>query len=250
MDVVVLRYLRDQIVELFYFLWSVVPFVSITPSHDFICIFNFLLGEINIRLILVPVKNKHFKWIQATILSKQAEYQISDDKLKQLKESFINHYVSLTREECLIEKEALLRHLSDEKERINTSYSKIVAYTTIALVIVPFLMNWYHHISLKKVGILIILLSYSVINAFAWIFQAIRVRGLYQSRFSDLKKSGDKQQEYIWQIYYDWQQYKRKADLFVSFVGYTEQWIFIVMVLMAIYYFYIREQFTGWVLKK
>ena len=72
----------------------------------------------------------------------------------------------------------------------------------------------------------------------AWIFQALRVRGFYQSRFSDLKKSNDKQQEYLWQIYYDWQQYKRKADMFVSFVAYTEKWIQIVIGLSVVNYFY------------
>lgn len=69
-----------------------------------------------------------------------------------------------------------------------------------------------------------------------WIFQAMCVRGLYQSRFSDLKKSKDKKHEYTWQIYYDWQQYKRKADMFVSFAGYTEYWIIIVIVLVIIHY--------------
>ena len=234
MDKQMLKVLKDQIKETLLFLWSILPLFSITPSHDYISLFNFLLGETNLRFILFQICPYHFKWVNVSLFSRLPSFELSDEKIEELKRNYINHYISLNDNDRLIEKEALLRHLNDEKERINTSFTKIIAYSAIILVFAPSLVG--RHIHLKGMSLIKILLGYSAINAGAWIFHAMRVRGLYQSRFSDLKMSKDKQQEYTWQIYYDWQQYKRKADMFVSFVGYTEHWILIAIVLVALQY--------------
>lgn len=55
------------------------------------------------------------------------------------------------------------------------------------------------------------------------------------SSFKDLKESTDKAKEQNWQIYYDWQQTRRKADMFVSFVMYTKRWIIAVILLTVIF---------------
>lgn len=76
---------------------------------------------------------------------------------------------------------------------------------------------------------------YRNINLYAWIFQAINVRGFMASTFGDLKKSTEKQKEQTWQIYYDWQQSKRKADMYVSFVLNIKIWIITVIILTIIF---------------
>lgn len=50
-----------------------------------------------------------------------------------------------------------------------------------------------------------------------------------------MKKSTEKQKEQTWQIYYDWQQSKRKADMYVSFVMNTKIWIITVIILTIIF---------------
>ena len=55
------------------------------------------------------------------------------------------------------------------------------------------------------------------------------------SSFKDLKESDEKAKERNWQIYFDWQHTKRKADMFVSFVIYTKHWIIAVIVLTVIF---------------
>lgn len=234
MDKQTLKILKDQIKEVLLLLWSILPLFSVTPSHDYISLINILLGEINIRFILFPIHSHRFKWIHVRIFSRLPAFMLSDEKTEELKRNYRDHYAALNDQDRQIEKQALLRHLNDEKERINTSFTKITAYSAIFLVFISFLIG--RHIHLKDISIMKVIIAYSAINAGMWIFQAMCVRGLYQSRFSDLKKSKDKEQEYTWQIYYDWQQYKRKADMFVSFVGYTEYWIIIVIVLVIIHY--------------
>ena len=55
------------------------------------------------------------------------------------------------------------------------------------------------------------------------------------SSFKDLKESENKTKEQNWQIYYDWQQMRRKADMYVSFVKYIKVWIISVIILMLIF---------------
>lgn len=234
MDKQTLKILKDQIKEALLLLWTILPLFSIAPSHDYISLINILLGEINIRFILFPIHSHRFKWINVRIFSRLPVFTLTDEKKEELKKNYKDHYAALNDQDRQIEKEALLRHLNDEKERINTSFTKITAYSAIFLVFISLLIG--RHIHLKDISIMKVIIAYSAINAGTWIFQAMCVRGLYQSRFSDLKKSKDKQQEYTCQIYYDWQQYKRKADMFVSFVGYTEYWTIIVIVLVIIHY--------------
>lgn len=51
------------------------------------------------------------------------------------------------------------------------------------------------------------------------------------STFGDLKSCPNKKREQNWQIYYDWQQSRRKADMYVSFVMHTKIWIITVILL-------------------
>lgn len=119
------------------------------------------------------------------------------------------------------------------------SYNKINAFTTIIVAVIPIaiaLVNWDTIFSLNLFGIFIFIwLIYANINLYAWIFQAINVRGFMASTFGDLKKSTEKQKEQTWQIYYDWQQSKRKADMYVSFVLNIKIWIITVIILTIIF---------------
>lgn len=166
-------------------------------------------------------------------------FGLTKEKEKELKENYQKHYESLRKDERDIEKEALLRQLSNQQSRIDTSYNKINAFTTIIVAIIPIAVTFIDRetiLSLNIFGkIIFTLLIYANVNLCAWIFQAINVRGYMTSSFKDLKESKNKEKEQVWQIYYDWQQAKRKADMFVSFVIYTKIWIIAVIVLTIIF---------------
>ena len=68
-------------------------------------------------------------------------FRLSDQKEKRLKSNFEDHYQGLTEKERLIEKEELLRHLSDQQSRVETSYNKINAFTAIILAVIPIVVS-------------------------------------------------------------------------------------------------------------
>ena len=173
-------------------------------------------------------------------LSDMGAFDITDEKANQLETDYKNHYDLLTDEiDKEIEKESLLRHLSDEQSRVDISYNKMNAFTTIIVAVIPIaiaLVNWDIIFSLNLLEIFIFIwLIYANLNLCAWIFQAINVRGFKASSFGDLKNNSNKRREQNWQIYYDWQQSRRKADMYVSFVMHTKIWIVTVIILTIIF---------------
>ena len=65
-------------------------------------------------------------------LSDMGAFDITDEKANQLETDYKDHYDLLTDEiDKEIEKESLLRHLSDEQSRVDISYNKMNAFTTI-----------------------------------------------------------------------------------------------------------------------
>ena len=62
------------------------------------------------------------------------------------------------------------------------------------------------------------------------------LEGLKKSAFRDLKNSKEKSKEQNWQIYFDWQQIMKKADMYVSFVMYIKTWVLIVIFVSIIFF--------------
>lgn len=235
-------------------IWAYLPVFALTddlgfltPNPDggrhkfYFSVISIFFGEKKFQFMSFPIKqqNKKIVLFRVIQLSKMEAFALSEEKENELRTNYKTHYESLQDEDQNIEKEALLRHLSDQQSRIETSYNKINAFTTIIVAVIPIAITFIDRetiISLNILGkIIFILLVYAIVNLCAWIFQATNVRGFMRSSFNDLKVSNNKPEEQNWQIYYDWQQARRNADMFVSFVKYTKGWIIAVIILTVIF---------------
>ena len=241
--------------NLFLFIWAYTPVFALTDDLGFLTankgdeeheyyfsIISILFGEKKIQFFSFPIKQPEKKMILFRVkqLSDMGAFDITDEKANQLETDYKDHYDLLTDEiDKEIEKESLLRHLSDEQSRVDISYNKMNAFTTIIVAVIPIavaLVNWDTIFSLNLLEIFIFIwLIYANVNLCAWIFQAINVRGFKASSFGDLKNNSNKRREQNWQIYYDWQQSRRKADMYVSFVMNTKIWIITVIILTIIF---------------
>lgn len=237
------------------FIWAYIPFLALTDDLGFLTanhngtqheyylsLISLLFGEKKLQFFSIPIKQpgKRIVWFRIKRLSDMDAFNLTNTKANQLESDYKNHYDSLTEDvDKDIEKEALLRHLSDEQSRVDISYNKMNAFTTIIVAVIPIaiaLVNWDTIFSLNLFGIVIFIwLIYAIINLCAWIFQVINVRGFLASTFGDLKSSPNKKKEQNWQIYYDWQQSRRKADMYVSFVMHTKIWIITVILLTIVF---------------
>lgn len=235
-------------------IWAYLPVFALTDDLGFLTanlgsqqhkyyfsLISVLFGEKKYQFISIPIKQSGEKVVLFRVkqLSKMDAFALSEEKENELKANYKEHYDSLSENERTIEKEALFRQLSDQQSRIDTSYNKINAFTTIIVAIIPLAVTFVDRemlVALNTLGkIIFILLIYANVNMCAWIFQAINVRGYMTSSFKDLKESTDKAKEQNWQIYYDWQQTRRKADMFVSFVIHMKYWIAAVILLTVIF---------------
>lgn len=235
-------------------IWAYLPVFAVTDDLGFLTpnpgstqhkyyfsLISILFGEKKFQFVSFPIKQPNEKIVLFRVqqLSKMEAFVLSETKENELKRNYKTHYESLSDEDQNIEKEALLRHLSDQQSRIETSYDKINAFTTIIVAVIPIAITFIDRetiISLNVLGkVIFILLIYAVVNLCAWIFQSTNVRGFMRSSFSDLKVSNNKAEEQNWQIYYDWQQARRNADMFVSFVKYTKGWMIAVIILTVIF---------------
>lgn len=245
--------------KILFIIWAYSPVFALTDDYAFLVrsfeknvehkyyfsIISFLLGEKKIQLFSFPIgrKDNRIEVFRIIKLSKNLAFNISESDMEEKVNSYKNHLSSLKQNETDVEKESLLRHLSDEKERIQTSYNKINAFTSIILTVIPLAIAFIEMNSIVEGGfdswIFFGALIYGYVNLCAWIFQAAAVRSFSVSSFKDLKISENKEREYNCQIYYDWQQTKRKADMYVSFVKYTKNWIIVVIVLTVGFYMHI-----------
>lgn len=235
-------------------IWAYLPIFAVTddlgflaPSSDskkheyFFSLISILFGEKKFQFISFPIKQQNKKIILFRVkqLSKMERFELSEEKEKTKKWEYKEHYNSLRAKDQNIEKESLLRHLSDEQYRIDISYNKINAFTAIIVAIIPIAIAFIDRetlISLNIIGkVFFLLLVYAIVNLCAWIFQATNVRGFKRSSWEDLKKSINKAEKQYWQIYYDWQQTKRNADMYVSFVQYIKKWMVTVIILTVIF---------------
>ena len=237
--------------KLLFILWAYSPIFALTDDYAFLVrsfekesehkyyfsVISFLLGEKKIQFFCFPIvqKGSRFEMFRIIKLSENQAFNLSESEMEEKVKLYEKHLNSLKQNEIDIEKEALLRHLSDEEERIQTSYNKINAFTSIVLTVIPLVLAFIELDSIVAGGMVSCLcfgvLVYGYVNLCAWIFQVVAVRGFSVSSFKDLKISENKELEYNCQIYYDWQQTKRKADMYVSFVKYTRNWIVVVIIL-------------------
>lgn len=235
-------------------IWAHFPILALTDDEGFIMgrdlkrmklrfsLINILLGEVQIQFLsfLISGGQKKINWIRVVRMSEMVNFKISNEKIAELEQNYRDHYNSLDVIDAGIEKDALLRRLSDAKFRIDISYSKINVYTSITLVVVPIIIPFIDWSSVKDLsGLEIVVLSfliYAIINLCFWLFQSIRVRGFPTSTFKSLKESENKSQEQNWQIYFDWQQSNKKADMFVSFVSYIQEWIIGILILLLVFF--------------
>lgn len=243
------------ILNLILHVWAYFPVFALTDDLGFLTancgseqlhkyylsVISVLFGEKKIQFFSFPIKRQSGKFILFRIvrLSEMENFTLSDEKANQLENNYRKHCIELNDASLNIEKEALLRQLSDQKSRIETCYNKINAFTTIVVAIIPIAIAFFDRNMIKSMNtaniVVFVLLIYAIINLCAWLFQAINVRGFMASSFGDLKNSKEKVKEINWQIYYDWQQTRRKADMYVTFVMYIKKWIITVIVLTAIF---------------
>lgn len=243
-----------RIISILLGIWAYLPVFSLTDDLGFLTanlgseqhkyyfsLISILFGEKKYQFMSIPIKQpgENVVLFRVKQLSEMETFALTEEKENELKINYKEHYDSLSENERTIEKEALLQHLFAQQSRIDTSYNKINAFTTIIVAIIPLAVTFVDRemiFSLNVLGkVIFILLIYANVNLCAWIFQAINVRGYMTSSFKDLKESADKAKEQNWQIYYDWQQTRRKADMFVSFVMYTKRWIIAVILLTVIF---------------
>lgn len=260
------KYIKRRLMHV----WSLLPIFARTGKGGYfdigddhcLSLFNILLGEKNLQICSLAVKNKStdlahvddisnengfntycmniaVRQFNLTSLSKQEAFNLSKCKCDQLLNDYRRHLENTDAEDREIEKEELLRKLAYEQNRIDTSYSKINSFMTIFLTVIPLMtgfMNWDAVFNQKKwQWAIFLILMYAVLNLSGFLFQTLRVRGISLGSFLDIKQSENKKVEQLLWIYYDWQQIKRKADLFVSFVSYAQEWIVRVIILFFVY---------------
>ena len=135
------------------FIWAYIPFFALTDDLGFLTanpnaaqheyylsIISLLFGEKKLQFFSIPIKQpgKGIIWFRIKRLSDMDAFNLTNTKANQLESDYKNHYDSLTEDvDKDIEKEALLRHLSDEQSRVDISYNKMNAFTTIIVAVIP-----------------------------------------------------------------------------------------------------------------
>lgn len=216
---------------------------KIKDGHLRISIFNLLFGRFAIQICSWPIintENRKFQFVYKQRIDNQPDYSLTDEKLQQLKENYWKHMDSLANngDDLLIEREALRNQLQISESRIQGSISKTNIYMTIVLAVIPLLLtrvDW-KGLFYTKAHILfvVLLLGYSVLNLLLFIFEGLKVRGQFRSKFQDLKNSEKKAKQLNWSYYFDWQHSKRSADMLVSYTWNCQEWIIGILILSVI----------------
>lgn len=251
-----IRNICVSIVNLFFLIWSHSPIFPFTDDRNFpnytvrknnvdnkfrISLLSIYLGEICIYVITYSFSNHKFDFVKTFKISEFDEYNLDGDTEKKIEKEYKAHVDNLKRSDIILEKEELLRRLEDENRRIETSNFKFNFYTAIITVLFPVIslfemkINFLDNIYINSIKILLL---YVVINLYCIFIQNIKVRSVNRGCFNDIKLSHNKLREIAFQIYYDWQQKKRKADLTVTFICQIYDWIMIAICLgLAIFCF-------------
>lgn len=244
------------VLNLFLWMWSHCPFFSLTDDELFatlqwkrmkdkkvhyrFSLINLMFGDKILYIITYDFNEKKYNLFYVLRLENIEGILLSDTKIAELENNYRNHVSNLSENDMNIEKESLCYHIQNEEQRINTSMDKLNIYMTIILTILPLLLAI---IDIKKifklsfwglVGVFLIL--YSLINICIYIFHGIKVGGITKSSFKDLKlkNEDEKTKEILVQYYFDWQQLKYKAQLYVSFVLNLQEWVIAILVISSL----------------
>ena len=134
------------------FIWAYIPFFALTDDLGFLTAnknavkheyyfstISLLFGEKKIQFFSFPIRQSEKKivWYRVKSLSDVEAFNLTEEKASQLEAKYKKHYDSLSQYDKNIEKEELLRHLSDERSRMDISYNKMNAFTTIIVAVIP-----------------------------------------------------------------------------------------------------------------
>ena len=232
--------------------WAHLPLLALTDDYWFFAgpskennheyrfsLINLFFGELQLQLITLSLRRGCvcFRLWRTSRMSEMDRFSISETKMDSLLNEYGEHYRELTDDDKDIEKQALARKLGDSQARINSSIAKINIYTSIILVTIPLIvsLNDWRLIGNFSLFKKVMLLSevYAITNLCACIFQSLSVRKSVSSSFRDLKKAQNKSEELAKQLYFDWQNNNKKADMFVSFVSCIQEWVIATLVIFV-----------------
>lgn len=202
-----------------------------------ISVINIMLGDSILYLLTYDMKKKKFDFYTVLSLKDKGSILLTDENIDDIQERFKEHIKDLSDEDLAIEKEKLCYLIENENQRISSSVNKINIYATIILTVLPLMLaiiDLKVIITLHSTLILgIILMVYSLINICVYVFSAVKVQGISKSTFKDLRESQEKNKKIVVQYQYDWQQLRKKAQLFVSYVLNLQEWVNLIIVLMV-----------------
>ncbi|MEY8321910.1 hypothetical protein AAK894_12705 [Lachnospiraceae bacterium 46-61] len=242
-----------KIINIVFWFWSHFPLFCLSDDKNFatikyqrikegkcnlrISLLNVMFGDIVLYLITYDISLKKLAFAKILRLQDMDGIVLTDNNMDRMQRNFEQHIEELCQDDLVIEKEKLCYHIQNEEQRISSSVDKINIYATIILTVLPLVLAV---IDLKVIMTLpfllllgIILMIYSLLNICAYVFKAINVQGMMKSTFKDLRDSSEKNKEILLQYYYDWQQLKYKAQLFVSFVLNLQNWIVLILILVV-----------------
>lgn len=216
-------------------IWGYFPILALSDDNDYpdihlsidkennknicprISLFNIMFGAVCIRIISLAFKPLHFDLIKVSEMSDLKQFNLTDEEIKSKIDEYKKHYKKLKKNAQYIEKESLIRHLNDEKDRINIALSKVNIFSSFVLMILAIVpiadLGKYLNCGLG-VKVLLIFEIYVLWNLLFLVMQTFEVKNHCRSKFSDLRNSSNKQKdiEYCVQIYYDWQQNIKKQS--------------------------------------
>ena len=205
--------------------------------HMRVSIINIMFGDSILYLITFDIKRKKFEPYKLLNLKEMEGILLTEEHIYEIQGRFRQHIIELTDEELAVEKEKLCYLIENENQRISSSVNKINIYATIILTVLPLMLaiiDLKVIITLHSTLILgIILMVYSLINICVYVFSAVKVQGISKSTFNDLRESQEKNKKIVVQYQYDWQQLRKKAQLFVSYVLNLQEWVNLIIVLMV-----------------
>ncbi len=228
-----------------FWLFSITPIFSVTTDIGFggKVTKDSKIEEIRFAVIKLPIGgnkfylityfNKEFKLAYrlslknlkygAQVIEKiKSKLEVEKERLKEIKEDeYEEKYLKKFGEE----KEFILYLISNEKERRSTAHTKLDIYTATYLVVIPIIISIipinFQELNFDNISklelVCYIFLIYYIISIGLFLFETIKVGGIYRRTFSEFKENKEVYRENL-AYYYDWQHESRYSDLLVSFI--------------------------------
>lgn len=251
-----MQLIKVSIIRLLIF-WSYSPFLVLTSDKNYgtfqfsetfkksilssrFSILNIMLGAYTCYFFTYDISNKKFNFVEIKSLNKLYE---EDKHVIDITNKYFIHLEEMPSEEVIeTEKEFLKYKIESEEKRTVSSNTKINLYATIILTVLPIviaLIDLKQFLEMNWLGkLLIFIIVYGLLNIICYIFQSISIQFIQRSTFNDLKQSSDHLLKLNSLYYYDWQMFKRKADLAVSYVKNIQYWFYFVTFFLTILFIY------------